>query len=98
MPPQAHDDRVGEGPVERAAGVPGRGRRPRSAVEQIGDRLYALPPEQFVAARNEAVAAARKAGDRDTAEAVAALRKPTQAAWLVNLLALRRPDLIDELF
>jgi hypothetical protein len=44
------------------------------------------------------VAAARKAGDRATADAVAALRKPTLAAWLVNLLALRRPELLDELF
>ncbi|HKT04786.1 MAG TPA: hypothetical protein VJT31_35175, partial [Rugosimonospora sp.] len=67
-------------------------------MEQIGDRLYALPPEQFIPARNEAVATARKAGDRATAEAVGALRKPTVAAWLVNLLALRRPDLLDELF
>jgi hypothetical protein len=67
-------------------------------VEQIGDRLYALPPEQFIAARDEAVAAARKSGDRALAEAVGALRKPTVAAWLVNLLALRRPDLVDELF
>jgi hypothetical protein len=70
----------------------------RSPLEQIGDRLYALPPDQFIAARDEAVAAARKAGDRGTADAIGALRRPTVAAWLVNLLALRRPDLLDELF
>jgi hypothetical protein len=82
----------------RAEGAAPRGRRARSPLEQAGDRIYALPPEQFIAARDEAVAAARKAGDRGTADAVAAMRKPTVAAWLVNLLALRRPELLDELF
>lgn len=64
---------------------------------EIADRLYALPPEEFVAARNEEVAAAREAEDRDGAAAIAKLRKPTVAAWLVNLLALRRPELVAEL-
>ncbi|MEN3305825.1 MAG: hypothetical protein V7603_2027 [Micromonosporaceae bacterium] len=82
----------------RAEGAGSRGKRVRSPLEQIGDRLYALPPDQFIAARDEAVAAARKAGDRGTADAIGALRRPTVAAWLVNLLALRRPDLLDELF
>jgi hypothetical protein len=64
---------------------------------EIADRLYALPPEEFVAARNEEVAAAREAEDRAGAAAIAKLRKPTVAAWLVNLLALRRPELVAEL-
>jgi hypothetical protein len=59
--------------------------------------LYEAPPEGFVAARTAAVAAARKAGDQAAAKQIAALRKPTVAAWLVNLLALRAPDLVDEL-
>ncbi|MEV4758033.1 hypothetical protein AB0J86_23355 [Micromonospora sp. NPDC049559] len=63
----------------------------------VVDRLYTSPPEGFVAARNEAVAAARAAGDADTARELAKLRKPTLAAWLVNLLAIRRPDLVAEL-
>jgi hypothetical protein len=67
-------------------------------VEKIGDRLYALPPDQFIGARDQAVAEAREAGDKATADAVGALRKPTVSAWVVNLLALRRPDLVDELF
>jgi hypothetical protein len=61
------------------------------------DQLYELPPERFIAARDEAVEAARRAGDRDTATAIAGLRRPTVAAWLVNLLARRRSDLLDEL-
>ncbi len=59
--------------------------------------MYEAPPAGFVAARAAAVADARKAGDSDAAKRLAALRKPTVAAWVVNLLALRRPDLIDEL-
>src|SRR3954468_10503759 len=59
--------------------------------------MYEAPPDGFVAARTAAVAEARKAGDKDAAKRLGALRKPTVAAWLVNLLALRRPELIDEL-
>jgi hypothetical protein len=65
--------------------------------DDLVERLYAAPPEGFVAARAAAVAAARQAGDRDTAKRFGALKKPTVAAWLVNLLALRRPELLDEL-
>jgi hypothetical protein len=64
---------------------------------EIADRLYAVPPRDFVAERDAAVAAARAAGDSVTAAAVAKLRRPTVAAWLVNLLALRRPELVSEL-
>jgi hypothetical protein len=59
--------------------------------------LYEAPPEGFVAARAAAIAEARRSGDKDAAKRYAALRKPTVAAWLVNLLALRRPELIDDL-
>jgi len=60
-------------------------------------RLYELPPEQFIAARDEAVAQARQADDRAAATAIGRLRRPTVAAWLVNLLARRRPELVAEL-
>jgi hypothetical protein len=65
-----------------------------SVSREIVERLYAAPPEHFVAARAEAVAGARAAGDSDAAREIAKLRKPTVAAWLVNLLAIRRPDLV----
>jgi hypothetical protein len=60
-------------------------------------RMYEAPPDGFVAARTAAVAEAREVGDKDAAKRLGALRKPTVAAWVVNLLALRRPDMIDEL-
>lgn len=60
-------------------------------------RLYAVPPEEFVAVRSEEVARARKARDTGLAGAIGKLRKPTVAAWLVNLVAHERPDLVEEL-
>ncbi|WFE23806.1 hypothetical protein O7621_11350 [Solwaraspora sp. WMMD937] len=63
---------------------------------EVVRRLYAVPPARFVAARAEAVSTAR-GSDPDTARAIGKLRKPTVAAWLVNLLALRRADLLDGL-
>jgi hypothetical protein len=68
-----------------------------SATDDLIRQMYEAPPDGFVAARAAAVADARKAGDKDAAKRFAALRKPTVAAWVVNLLALRRPDLIEEL-
>lgn len=66
-------------------------------LDDVAAELYALPPEEFTAARGEAVAAARKAGDRELAGQIGGLRRPTVGAWLVNLLAHQRPDLIAEL-
>ena len=77
-------------PVPPSTDVPG-------STDTIARRLYEEPPEGFVAARAAAVEEARKAGDRETAKRLAALKKPTVAAWVVNLLALKRPDLIGEL-
>jgi hypothetical protein len=66
-------------------------------LDDVVAQLYALPPEEFTAARTEAVTAAKTAGDRDLAKQIGALRRPTVGAWLVNLLAHQRPDLIGDL-
>jgi flagellin-like hook-associated protein FlgL len=66
--------------------------------EDLLDELYTAPPEDFIAARDAAVAAARESGDKPLAQALAKLRRPTVGAWLVNLLVRRQPDLIDQLF
>ncbi|MFE2275388.1 hypothetical protein ACFXB4_39985 [Streptomyces lavendulae] len=60
-------------------------------VESLAVELFGLRPAEFTAARDEYVAKARKAGDRELAAAIAALRKPTVAAWTAGLLARRRP-------
>ncbi len=67
------------------------------ALAAVVARLYAVPPEEFVAVRSAEVAKARKARDTGLAGAISKLRKPTVAAWLVNLLAHERPDLVTEL-
>jgi hypothetical protein len=61
----------------------------------LTDELYAVPPGDFVAARKDAVASARADGDKPTASALAALKKPTVSAWLGNLLVRTRPDDIE---
>ena len=61
-------------------------------AEEVADELYALPPEQFTTARNARAKEAKAAGDKETAARVAALRKPTVLAWLVNLLVRELPD------
>ena len=56
-------------------------------IETAIDRLYGLPLDEFTAARNELARACRADGDRDGAERVKALPKPSVAAWAVNQLA-----------
>ena len=62
------------------------------AVEDEVDALYAADPEGFVAARQALAKRLRSEGDREKAAEVAALRRPTAAAWAVNQLARRHPD------
>jgi hypothetical protein len=69
----------------------------QSSADDVADELYALPPEQFVAARDEHVRRARAAGDRELAAALAPLRRPTTSAWVANLLARGQPELLDQL-
>jgi hypothetical protein len=63
------------------------------ALAEAVTALYRLPPEEFVSARDERVKALRAAGDAPAAKQVAALRKPTVGAWLVNLLVADDPSL-----
>src|SRR5690606_41247732 len=62
--------------------------------EQVARELYVVPPRRFVERRDAAAARARAAGDPQLARAIARLRRPTVAAWLVNLLAHPPPDLV----
>jgi hypothetical protein len=50
------------------------------------DRLYRLPPTEFVRARDALVGELRKAGDREGAVRVKALVRPSSTAWAVNQL------------
>jgi chromosome segregation ATPase len=53
------------------------------------DRLYAAPPAEFVERRDELAKSLRGEGEREAADEVKALRKPTVAAWAVNQLVRR---------
>jgi hypothetical protein len=61
------------------------------------DDLYAVPLEDFVAARDDLARELAAAGDDDEAKRVKSLRKPTITAWTLNHLARERPDLIAAL-
>lgn len=50
------------------------------------DELYGVRPEDFTALRTKLVAAAKKRKDSDAAKVIAAARRPTTAAWIVNAL------------
>ncbi|TQK42655.1 hypothetical protein FBY35_4083 [Streptomyces sp. SLBN-118] len=66
-------------------------------LESITDELYALYPADFTAARNARAAAVRKAGDRELAGQIQALRRPTISAWAGNQLVRRQPDQVQTL-
>jgi hypothetical protein len=68
-----------------------------AGLDEVADELYAARPDEFIPLRDEAVARAKEAGDRDLARAIGRLRRPTRAAWLSNLLARQRPDQLEGL-
>jgi hypothetical protein len=68
-----------------------------AGLDEVADELYRARPDEFIPQRDEAVARAKEAGDRDLARAIGRLRRPTRAAWLSNLLARQRPDQLEGL-
>lgn len=67
------------------------------ALTEALEALYAVEPGEFMAARRERVAASRAAGDREAATEIGRLRKPTVAAWAMNLLARQAPEVVQDL-
>src|SRR5918996_447150 len=65
-----------------------------STVAHDVDALFALPPEEFTAARDEL---AKSLEERQAAKEVKALRRPTAAAWAVNQTVRRHPDALERL-
>ena len=64
--------------------------------EREVDRLYELPPRDFVPSRDE-LSKRLRATDRDAADRVRSLTRPTRAAWALNLVARDAPDDVREL-
>lgn len=65
-------------------------------LAEIANALYALPLEEFIAARTAAAKEAAGAAEGLPA-AVRALPKPSVAAWAVNMLAAHQPDILAQL-
>jgi hypothetical protein len=66
-------------------------------VADAAAELYGEDPASFTARRTALVEAARRAGDAAAAKEIAALRKPTRPAWVLNTLARASPDVPDRL-
>ena len=66
------------------------------ALQEAAEELYALPLDEFVPRRNDRAKELR-AQDRELAEAVRRLPKPSQAAWTLNTFSRRRREQLDGL-
>lgn len=58
-----------------------------AGIDTAADELYAVRPAEFIAARDARAKEARSDGDEDLYAQIKSLRRPSAAAWLVNLLA-----------
>jgi hypothetical protein len=80
-----------------AGGGPGADGGPGAGGEQVdraaaaADELYRADPGEFTGRRKALADDAKAAGDAAAATRIAALRKPTRAAWVVNQLARTDP-------
>lgn len=67
---------------------------PTDELTAAAEELYALPPDEFTAARNDRAREVR-GDDRELASRIQELRRPSPAAWLVNQLVRHRSDELD---
>ena len=63
----------------------------------VAHELYGLRPGEFIGARNERARQIRADGDRELARAVTALRKPSVAAWTVNMIVRHMAERVEDL-
>jgi hypothetical protein len=66
-------------------------------LSEAAAELYSSDPDEFVERRRALAARAREAGQAPVAKQIAALRKPTRSAWVVNRLVRANPGVIAEL-
>jgi hypothetical protein len=64
---------------------------------ELAAELYLVPPARFVATRDQIARQASQAGRQELATRLRELRRPTQSAWLVNLLVRNEPETMAEL-
>jgi hypothetical protein len=66
-------------------------------LESEIDRLYGVPLDEFVHDRDELAKRLRREGDREAAERIKKLRKPSAGAWALNQAVRRRRKETDAL-
>lgn len=69
----------------------------KQTLAEIADELYGLTPAEFTAARNARARDIKDTKDAELAKRVMELRKPSPAAWGVNLLARHRAAELEQL-
>ena len=67
------------------------------SLDQVANELYGLPPGEFTEARDALVKRLRADKERELANEVKALRKPTLAAWALNQLVRNRRKDVEKL-
>jgi hypothetical protein len=67
------------------------------SLEQAADELYGLPPDEFTEARDALVKRLRADKQRELANEVKGMRKPTVAAWALNQLVRNRKKDVERL-
>jgi hypothetical protein len=67
------------------------------ASARAPEDLYGLPLEEFTPARDALAKELKAAGRKDEAAEVKSLRKPSVAAWALNLVAREHPDAVEGL-
>jgi hypothetical protein len=81
----------------RPTGNPVSVAKQKDALERAADELYGLAPGDFTEARDGLVKQLRADKERELANAVKGLRKPTLAAWALNQLVRNRRKDVDKL-
>ena len=66
-------------------------------LDGVLNELYALPLDEFVAARDALAKRLKQDGERDAARAIRAARKPNVPAWALNQLVRRHRAEVEEL-
>src|SRR5690349_10817639 len=69
----------------------------KDLLEDAKAELYEADPDGFTARRQELSEQAREAGQPAVAKQIAALRKPTRSAWVVNRLVRTDPGVRSRL-
>lgn len=59
--------------------------------------LFEVPPQEFTRRRNALAKELKERGDKEAAERVGALKRPTLPLWAVNQLSRRDRETVDEL-